>query len=207
MLIFLLKLWLLAFFLVTSLVMGILFRFRKVPAFLITPVSQLTLILTITGSFLASAYLSILLEHSLSVLFPMFLSLDIFGSILAVIALTTFIFLFIQARKTISLEKMTVKQAQKKFFERNPIFVFAMYHYSFSIIIFAFSDGFLRFPWFLGSLGSFSINSSINSLWEFFEQLIIFVITLLLPLLLIFFTPLCLKKLLAKVKIKYKKGE
>ncbi|TAR44282.1 hypothetical protein BV232_15180, partial [Lactiplantibacillus plantarum] len=93
--------------------------------------------------------------------------------------------------------KKTVQQAQKKYFRHNQVLTFSMVHYVIGISSVVIVNSIVYLPIFLDFLipipKSYPGNVEKIELQEF----ITFIITLVMPFLIIVFTPFSLKKLLS----------
>lgn len=153
----------------------------------------LTIIISILSSWFISKYLG-----------PFFLNFtsevgvtNSFGFILIIVALIGFSLLFNAARHDIVTRKKTVQQAQKKYFRHNQVLTFSMVHYVIGISSVVIVNSIVYLPIFLDFLipipKSYPGNVEKIELQEF----ITFIITLVMPFLIIVFTPFSLKKLLS----------
>lgn len=153
--------------------------------------------LVIAVSFVISGYISIYLERSAVNL--SFMLDNAFGIILIIIALVSFFFLFNTAKKDIITKKISIQQAQKKYFEHNPVLTFAMSHYVIGIFDIGLFSGFFYLPIILDHLITITQSYPGNVAKGELDDFIIFIVTLVIPILIIIFTPLSLKKLLSHV--------
>lgn len=182
----------------TLLIIGLFSYLKSEPLSLHMARNQLKTGCAITLSFLESAYITNYLERFISLVFPTIGSPVLLGILLLMISLTGFTVLFKTAKKDISSRKLTVHQAQKKYFGYNSILVFTMYHYAVGIIILVFFYEILYFPWLLDAILPHAKNSPTNIE---VGQFILVIILIVIPFLLIVFTPLSLKKLLGNNKM------
>ncbi|WP_229717877.1 hypothetical protein [Ligilactobacillus salitolerans] len=155
--------------------------------------SIITIIISLLSSWFISKGLSSLFLNSPSEV----VVANLFGFILIIVALIGFLLLFSTARHDIIAGRKTIQEAQKKYFGHNQALTFVMVHYVIGISSVVLINSIIYLPIFLDFLIPIPKSYPGNIEKSELQELIAFIITLVIPCLIVVFTPFSLRKLLS----------